>query len=141
MRCVALARQTARCKVHAQVAESIEELGMSTVVIELATEHLKMGLYVCGLDRPWEETPFLFQGFILDSDEDLQMLRRLCKVVYVEVSDQLAEELKSVVRRKPGAAVRPQEAPDPFEALSIDITATMDRVPIKDSTPLETELT
>jgi HD-GYP domain-containing protein (c-di-GMP phosphodiesterase class II) len=116
-------------------------MSTSTVVIELPPEHLTMGLYVCGLDRPWEETPFLFQGFILESDEDLQMLRRLCKVVYVEVSVEDAEELKSATRRRSGAPARVQQAPDPLVALSIDITATMDRVPIKDSTPLETELT
>jgi len=112
---------------------------MSTVVIELPTEHLRMGLYVSRLDRPWEDTPFLFQGFVIESDEDLQTLCRLCKVVYVEVSVDDAEQLKSAVG-KASATTLVSEAPDPLENLSRNLTATVAQVPIKDSTSLEAEL-
>ncbi len=50
-----------------------------------------MGAYVSQLDRPWTDTPFLFQGFVIEEEEQLQVLRRLCKVVYVEVSRAEAE--------------------------------------------------
>jgi HD-GYP domain-containing protein (c-di-GMP phosphodiesterase class II) len=113
---------------------------MSTVVIEVPPEYLTTGLYVCGLDRPWEETPFLFQGFVIESDDELQMLRRLCKVVYVEVSADDAEELKAATRKTPAAKPAP-EAPDQLVQLSKNLTAMVDQVPIKDSISLETELT
>ncbi len=45
---------------------------------------LKQGMYVADLDRPWLESPFLFQGFIVDSDEDLQTLKSLCKYVFID---------------------------------------------------------
>ncbi len=112
---------------------------MSTVVIELPPEQLTMGVYVCGLDRPWEETPFLFQGFVIESDEDLQMLRRLCKMVYVEVSVEDAEQLKSAARRTP-AGSRGSDGSDPLETLTANLTALMGRVPARDSTPLADEL-
>jgi hypothetical protein len=61
-------------------------------IVELPVEQLRLGIYVSRLDRPWEETPFLFQGFAVGSDEELATLRSLCKSVYVEVSVAEAEE-------------------------------------------------
>jgi Domain of unknown function (DUF3391) len=29
---------------------------------------LEFGMYVSELDRPWTETPFLFQGFVLQTE-------------------------------------------------------------------------
>ena len=74
---------------------------VSKEIVELPAEQLKKGIYVSRLDRPWTETPFLFQGFEIESDEELETLRRLCKVVYVEVSVAEAEELRSAARKKP----------------------------------------
>ncbi len=31
------------------------------------TNELKMGMYVKELDIPWEDTQFMFQGFVIDS--------------------------------------------------------------------------
>jgi len=45
---------------------------------------LEFGMYVAELDRPWTETPFLFQGFVLRSDDELQTLRKYCRYVYVD---------------------------------------------------------
>jgi len=44
---------------------------------------LSIGMYVCELDRPWRETPFLFQGFEIRSKEEIETLRRFCRQVYV----------------------------------------------------------
>jgi HD-GYP domain-containing protein (c-di-GMP phosphodiesterase class II) len=41
-------------------------------------------MYVSELDRPWLETPFLFQGFEVDDDQTLGELREHCKFVYVD---------------------------------------------------------
>ncbi len=45
---------------------------------------LQIGMFVCRLDRPWEDTPFPLQGVELNSREDIDTLRRLCQVVYVD---------------------------------------------------------
>jgi HD-GYP domain-containing protein (c-di-GMP phosphodiesterase class II) len=50
-------------------------------------------MYVSRLDRPWLETPFLFQGFMIKSCEEIEELRRYCDHVYVEVDDQVARSL------------------------------------------------
>lgn len=45
---------------------------------------LKLGMYVTRLDRPWLETPFLFQGFYANSEKDLADLRQYCRFVYID---------------------------------------------------------
>lgn len=41
-------------------------------------------MHVVELDRPWLETPFLFQGFTVRSAEEITQLRRLCDHVLVD---------------------------------------------------------
>ncbi len=45
---------------------------------------LQEGMYVAELDRPWVGTPFLFQGFLIETKEDLEQLRSVCKYVIVD---------------------------------------------------------
>jgi hypothetical protein len=45
---------------------------------------LKFGMYVAELDRPWTDTPFLFQGFVLDSQKQLDTLKKYCATVMVD---------------------------------------------------------
>lgn len=113
---------------------------MSKEIIELPAEQLRTGIYVSRLDRPWTDTPFLFQGFVVDNDEDLQTLQRLCKVVYVEVTREEEAELKARARKKLSSSDEPPERPDLLAALSNDPAALLDRVPSKDSVPFKNEL-
>ena len=45
---------------------------------------LQVGMYVCELDRPWLDTPFLFQGFHIESPEQIEELRNHCDYVYID---------------------------------------------------------
>lgn len=49
----------------------------------LPVQELRLGMYVEELDRPWEGTPFLFQGFPIRTQEELEQLRGHCEYVYV----------------------------------------------------------
>jgi hypothetical protein len=51
---------------------------------KIPLEELQFGMYVNELDRPWTDTPFVFQGFFLTTPEQLEVLRRFCKHVYVD---------------------------------------------------------
>jgi HD-GYP domain-containing protein (c-di-GMP phosphodiesterase class II) len=44
---------------------------------------LRPGMYVAELDRPWLETPFAVQGFLLRSAADIKILNELCVTVRV----------------------------------------------------------
>jgi len=45
---------------------------------------LQFGMYIAELDRPWTETPFKFQGFVLKTHQELELLGRYCSVVFVD---------------------------------------------------------
>ena len=47
---------------------------------------LAIGMYVVELDRPWLDTPFLFQGFELKTEEDIQAVRDNCDYVYIDTT-------------------------------------------------------
>jgi HD-GYP domain-containing protein (c-di-GMP phosphodiesterase class II) len=51
---------------------------------KIAVDELRFGMYVNELDRPWTDTPFVFQGFFLTTPEQLEVLKRFCKHVYVD---------------------------------------------------------
>jgi HD-GYP domain-containing protein (c-di-GMP phosphodiesterase class II) len=59
---------------------------MSTIE-QVATEEVVPGMYVTALDRPWLETPFLFQGFHIKNEQEIEELRRYCRYVYVQRKD------------------------------------------------------
>ena len=52
---------------------------------QLSVDELRYGMYVSELDRPWTDTPFVFQGFLLRTPTQLEALRRYCKHVFVDV--------------------------------------------------------
>ncbi len=51
---------------------------------EIPVDELKLGMYVSKLDRPWTETPFVFQGFILRSEKQIDVMRKYCHHVFVD---------------------------------------------------------
>ena len=50
----------------------------------VAVARLELGMYVCELDRPWNETNFVFQGFPLLTPGEVRALRNCCEYVYVD---------------------------------------------------------
>ncbi len=50
----------------------------------IPVEELRYGMYVVELDRPWEGTPFAFQGFPLSNERQLNAPRHYCKQVYID---------------------------------------------------------
>jgi HD-GYP domain-containing protein (c-di-GMP phosphodiesterase class II) len=45
---------------------------------------LKVGMFVADLDRPWVDTPFLLQGFLIEDEEQIAALRAHCEYVMVD---------------------------------------------------------
>ncbi len=46
---------------------------------------VKKDMFITRLDRPWIDTPFWLQGFILKTDEELDALQRYCRSVYIDI--------------------------------------------------------
>lgn len=61
---------------------------------KIDTENLEIGMYVYELDRSWVETPFLFQGFTIVNERDIQQLRDNCRYVYI-IEDQRGKSINA----------------------------------------------
>lgn len=64
---------------------------------QIPVDRLQRGMFVVELDRPWPDTPFLLQGFLIDSQIELDTLRRYCRYVYVDLersTPALAEQIR-----------------------------------------------
>jgi len=60
---------------------------------KIHVSELQIGMYVSRLDRPWLETRFLFQGFRVSNEQDIQDLREYCNYVFVDPErEMLADE-------------------------------------------------
>ena len=51
---------------------------------KVMTGSLAIGMYVASLDRPWLETPFLLQGFYIETEHDIEELAKYCDYVLID---------------------------------------------------------
>jgi len=54
------------------------------MLIKVNTSDLKIGMFISELDRPWIDTPFLIQGFLIDDISHIARLRLYCQYVYAD---------------------------------------------------------
>ena len=52
--------------------------------VKLDVNEVIVGMYVSGLDRPWNQTPFPLQGFFVRDLDEIKLLRQLCQHVYID---------------------------------------------------------
>ncbi len=76
---------------------------MSLPLRKIDVDGIRVGMYVCSLDRPWLETPFLFQGFFIRDDKEIEDLCRYCDFVEIDLEESDAKILDSLspVGREP----------------------------------------
>lgn len=93
---------------------------LSIKQVPIDVEKLCEGMYVSKLDRPWLETPFIFQGFEIREQAEIDMLQRYCSSVYIDVErgqltpDQVRRLIQ--LQRQPGKPQRqaaPRKAKEP----------------------------
>lgn len=63
---------------------------------QIPVDELTFGMYVSQLDRPWTETPFAFQGFVLKSDKQIDVLKKYCKHVFIDIEKEERPETAKV---------------------------------------------
>jgi putative nucleotidyltransferase with HDIG domain len=80
----------------------------------IPVQALKVGMRIVELDRPWTETPFIFQGFRLESVYQIEEIAQYCKEVVVEYDeDQWVPPTERAVAGAPPARGRPRSARPP----------------------------
>jgi HD-GYP domain-containing protein (c-di-GMP phosphodiesterase class II) len=74
--------------------------------VKVFVEDIQLGMYISQLDRPWVDTPFLFQGFYVNSPREIQELQKYCEFVYVDQE----QSRVSVSPRQSTANTKPRRA-------------------------------
>lgn len=70
--------------------------------IKVAVEDLELGMYVCRLDRPWLDSPFVFQGFTLESRAMLTDVQSVCSHVFIDAVRSNDQVLGKLTRLRSG---------------------------------------
>lgn len=78
---------------------------------QIPVEKLAIGMFIAEPDRPWLETPFLIQGFVIESQEQIDQFRAVCKHVFVERTLSLGDQYRPDPVEKPVAPVRVRAQP------------------------------
>jgi HD-GYP domain-containing protein (c-di-GMP phosphodiesterase class II) len=80
-------------------------------------------MYVHELDRPWTDTPFMFQGFVLRNMEQLDALKKYCKFVYVDFDrSELSKDAERAVLAQPAQSAN-RLPPAPKVAVEHELVA------------------
>ncbi len=53
-------------------------------LVQMPTTSLVPGMFVAELDRPWLDTPFALQGFVVRNDDDIEFVAQHCAYVYID---------------------------------------------------------
>jgi HD-GYP domain-containing protein (c-di-GMP phosphodiesterase class II) len=77
---------------------------------QVPVDKLAIGMFVAELDRPWLGTPFLMQGFVIESQAEIEQFKRCCKHVFVERSLSLGDQhiADPIEAKKPPLRTRPE---------------------------------
>jgi cyclic di-GMP phosphodiesterase len=84
---------------------------------------LEFGMYIAELDRPWTETPFRFQGFYLETGEQLDTLKKFCTHVFVDLELTARADPKAVAPRPPESTIRGSAAYPERVAVEVEFHA------------------
>ncbi len=69
---------------------------MSLQQLKVFIHELEVGMFVSALDKPWAETPFPIQGFLIKSAADASRVKAYCDYIYIDISKGISPlDLKS----------------------------------------------
>ena len=83
---------------------------------KIFSNDLKVGMFVADLDRPWVDTPFLLQGFLIENDEQILALRTHCEYVMVDRARSTGSEFEAVSGLSPATNTMPSMRSKPLRA-------------------------
>lgn len=76
---------------------------------KIPVSKLEIGMFVADIDRPWMDTPFLIQGFLIEETEQIEQLRRFCQEVTIDRARSSGEHQVKPAKPMPGAGATAAE--------------------------------
>lgn len=68
--------------------------------VKVAVSNLKLGMYVCRLDKAWVESSFVFQGFVINNEKLIKKLAKECDYVFIDEKKGLSVEKAAHIQLK-----------------------------------------
>lgn len=68
--------------------------------IAVSVADLELGMHVVALDRPWQETNFMLQGFVIRTQDEIHQLQSQCEEVFVQVAESKEAEFRQRIALK-----------------------------------------
>ncbi len=81
---------------------------------------LKVGMFVADLDRPWIDTPFLLQGFLIEDEQQIRQLQRHCQFVIVDRARSVGKEFHAPPKAAPAAPAYDRISPQVVQVRVVD---------------------
>jgi HD-GYP domain-containing protein (c-di-GMP phosphodiesterase class II) len=78
---------------------------------KIYSKDLKVGMFVADLDRPWVDTPFLLQGFLIESADQIKALRAHCSYVVIDRARSTGDEFAAPEAPSVAVATTPGRRP------------------------------
>ena len=85
---------------------------------QISANLLELGMFVVELDKPWMESDFLLQGFVLEDQADLDKMKSTCEYVYVDRTKSIGTQFSAKtqrdvsIRRKSTVRIKAPSQPD-----------------------------
>lgn len=76
--------------------------------IRIHISELKIGMFVSRLDRDWQETPFLMQGFLIESLDDIDAVAQYSEYVWIDAvrEEWVPPETRGIITPPPAPTQR-----------------------------------
>lgn len=71
---------------------------------KIPTSQLALGMFVSALDKPWIESDFMLQGFVLEDQVDLDKMKSTCDYVYIDRTKSIGNQFAAI--KKPDVAIK-----------------------------------
>lgn len=68
--------------------------------VKISTKDLRVGMTVTELDKPWEESRFMFQQVAINSTADIMAMQEECSIVWVDYDENALQKSKKMHRPK-----------------------------------------
>ena len=98
---------------------------------KLLVHQLQVGMYVSDLDRPWLESPFLVEGLLIRSPEEIEILNEICDFVFIDIGKSPVCTSKRVSIGKSIKEIFPEKKLKPFTQPKIDLKKYENLIKIK----------
>jgi len=80
--------------------------GLTSFRMRLPVAELEFGMRVDELDKAWLDSRFMFQGFFIETQAELDALREECEFVYVTITRQVNSLSRAKVKSKKSGAAK-----------------------------------